>query len=138
MATDCSMRRSGSPTSLQLWRAGLARRLNQLSSKKPTTHSERPSARPINRSLAKLAFFLAYSGSGEVIHLLARSQRTPIRASVARTLSAVMGSSVKPSSKLTSAANSSVHTLVSFRYSVGLWCKSSRKASARSGPWKAL
>src|SRR5918995_3761333 len=82
-------------------------------------------------------FFLSYSGSGEVIHLLARSQRTPIRASVARTVSPVMRSSVKPSSKLTSAANSSVHRLVSFRYSLGLWCKSSRKASARSGS-KAL
>src|SRR5215213_259467 len=83
-------------------------------------------------------FFLAYSGSGEVIHyFLARSQRTPIRASVARTVSAVMRSSVKPSSKLTSAARSSVHRLVSFRYSLGLRCKSSRKASARSGS-KAL
>src|SRR5215210_851247 len=82
-------------------------------------------------------FFLAYSGSGEVIHFLARSQRTPIRASVARTVSPVMRSSVKPSSKLTSAARSSVHRLVSFRYSLGLWCKSSRKASARSGS-KAL
>src|ERR671910_1696631 len=57
-------------------------------------------------------FFRAYSGSGEAIHLLARSQRTPIRASVARTVSPVMRSSVKPSSKLTSAANSSVHRLV--------------------------
>jgi hypothetical protein len=86
-----------------------------LVSKKPTTHSGRPSARPINRSLAKLALFLAYSGSGEVIHLLARSQRSPIGASDARTVSAVMRSSVKPSSKLISAANSSVHTLVCFR-----------------------
>src|SRR5215204_5043146 len=57
LATDCSMRRRGSPASLQLLRAALASRLNQLSSKKPTTHSERPSDRPINRSLAKLAFF---------------------------------------------------------------------------------
>ena len=39
-----------SPASLQLWRAGLASLLNQVSSKKPTTHSGRPSARPINRS----------------------------------------------------------------------------------------
>src|SRR5215210_4672559 len=82
-------------------------------------------------------FFLAYSGSGEVIHLLARSQRTPIRASVARTLSPVMCSSLKPSSKLTSAANPSVHRLLSLPKFLGLWCKSSRKASARSGS-KAL
>lgn len=56
LATDCSMRRRGSPASLQLWRAGLARRLNQVSSKKPTTHSGRPSARRINRS--RRLFFL--------------------------------------------------------------------------------
>src|SRR5215211_7250316 len=62
LATDCSMRRSGSPASLQLLRDGLARRLNQLSSKKPTAHSGRPSARPINRSLAKLAFFSCILG----------------------------------------------------------------------------
>src|SRR5215203_7084232 len=50
LATDCSTRRRGSPPSLQLPRAGLASLLNQVSSKKPTTHSGRPSARPINRS----------------------------------------------------------------------------------------
>src|SRR5215204_6140628 len=61
-STDCSMRLRGSPASLKLWRASLASRLNQLSSKKPTTHSERPSARPINRSLAKLAFFSCVLG----------------------------------------------------------------------------
>src|ERR687890_2801743 len=62
LATDCSRRCRGSPASLQLWRAGLASRLNQLSSKKPTTHSGGPSARPINRSLAKLAFFSSVLG----------------------------------------------------------------------------
>ena len=73
-----------------------------------------------------------------MIHLLARSQRTPIRASVARMVSPVMRSSVKPSSKLTSAAISSVHRLVPLPNFLGLWCKSSHKASACSGPWKAL
>src|SRR5829696_7588948 len=62
LASYCSMRRSGSPASLQLLRDGLASRVNQLSSKKPTTHSGRPSARPINRSLAKLAFFSCVLG----------------------------------------------------------------------------
>src|SRR5215217_4007457 len=126
----------GSPASLKLCRAGLASLLNQLSFRKPTTHSGRPAslARLINRSLAKLAFFLAYSGSGEVIHRLARSQRTPNLARVARTVSPVMGSLVKPkpSSKLTSAARSSVHTLVPLPNFLGLWCKSSPKASACS------
>src|SRR5215216_6936031 len=67
-STDCSMRLRGSPASLKLCRAGLASLLNQLSFRKPTTHSGRPAslARLINRSLAKPAFFLAYSGSGEV------------------------------------------------------------------------
>src|SRR5215211_1232846 len=78
-------------------------------------------------------FFLAYSGSGEVIHRLARSQRTPIRESVARTVSPVMRSSVMPSSKLASAAISKVHRLVSLPNFLGFWCKSSRKASACSG-----
>jgi hypothetical protein len=68
-----------------------------------------------------------------VIHLLARSQRIPIRATVAQMVSPMMRSSVKPSSKLTSAANSSVHRLVSLPNFLGLWCKSSRKASAYSG-----
>src|SRR5215212_8421081 len=128
----------GSPASLQLLRAGLARRLNKLSSKKskkPATPSGRASARRINRWRRRWRrLFLAYSGSGEAIHLLARSQRTPIRASLVRTVSPVMRSSVKPSSKLTSAARSSVHhRLVSLPNLLGVWCKSSRKASARSG-----
>src|SRR5215212_385307 len=50
-STDCSTRRRGLPASLQLLREGLASRLNQVSSKNPTTtHSGRPSARRINRS----------------------------------------------------------------------------------------
>src|SRR5215204_3238590 len=60
LATDCSTRRRGSPSSLQLPRAGLASLLNQVSSKKPTTHS----GRPINRSLTKLAFFSLVLGVG--------------------------------------------------------------------------
>src|SRR5215211_5225821 len=63
LATDCSMRRRGSPASLQLWRAGLARRLHQVSSKKPTTHSERPSARPINRSRRLFSRVFGIGGS---------------------------------------------------------------------------
>src|SRR5215217_6972565 len=83
---------------------------------------------------SEASLFLAYSGSGEVIHRLARSQRTPNLARVARTVSPVMGSLVKPkpSSKLTSAARSSVHTLVPLPNFLGLWCKSSPKASACS------
>jgi hypothetical protein len=74
-----------------------------------------------------------------VIQRLARSQRTPKRAKVARTVSPVICSFVRPSSKLTSTARSSVHTLlVLLPNFLGLWCKSSRKASACSGPWKAL
>src|SRR3712207_2063577 len=78
-------------------------------------------------------FFLAYSGSGEVIHLLARSQRTPIRESVARTVSPLTRSLVRPASKLTSAAISIVHRLLCLPNSRGLLCNNSRKASARSG-----
>src|ERR687890_12738 len=65
LATDCSMRRRGSPSSAQLWRAGLASRLNQVSSKKPTTQSGRPAslARPINRSRRLFSFVLGIWGS---------------------------------------------------------------------------
>src|SRR5215211_7658223 len=63
LATDCSTRRSGSPASLQLLRDGLASRLNQLSSKKPTTHSGRPSARPINQSRRLFSSVLGIWGS---------------------------------------------------------------------------
>src|SRR3954452_14280807 len=82
-------------------------------------------------------FFLSYSGSGEVIQRLARSQRTPKRAIVARTVSPVIRSLVRPSSKLTSAARSSVQRLVSLPNFLGFWCSNSRKASACSGS-KAL
>src|SRR5215208_8407 len=62
-STDCSTRRRGSPASLQLPRAGRARRLNQLSSRKPTPHSGRPSAKPINRSRRLFSRVLGIRGS---------------------------------------------------------------------------
>src|SRR5215211_5730192 len=58
-------------------------------------------------------FFLWYSGSGLVIQRLARSQRTPILSKVARMVSPVIRLFVSPSSKLTSAAISSVHKVLS-------------------------
>src|SRR5918993_5415990 len=67
LATDCSMRRSGSPFSLQLLRDGLASRLNQVSSKKPTTHSGRPSARRINRSRRLFSYVLGIRGSDPLL-----------------------------------------------------------------------
>src|SRR5215208_3454007 len=45
-----SSKRRGSPASLQLWREGLAKRLHQVSSRKPTTQSGRLLARRISRS----------------------------------------------------------------------------------------
>src|SRR5215210_1817211 len=78
-------------------------------------------------------FFLWYSGSGLVIQRLARSQRTPIRARVARMVSPVIRSFVRPSSKLISAAISRVHRLLCLPNSLGELCKSSRRSSARSG-----
>src|SRR5215217_3187214 len=82
-------------------------------------------------------FFLAYSGSGLLIQRLARRQRTPRRSRVARTVSPLTRLSVSPSSKLTSAARSSVHKLVSLPTFLGSWCSISRKVSASSGS-KAL
>src|SRR5215212_7174579 len=82
-------------------------------------------------------FFLAYSGSGLVIQRLARSQRTPNRAKVARAVSPVTRSFVRPPANVISAARSSVHRLVSLPNFLGLWCSISRKASACSGS-KAL
>src|SRR5829696_1005113 len=67
------------------------------------------------------SFFPAYSGSGEVIQRLARSQRTPKRASVARTVSPVIRSLVSPSSKLTSAAIFKVQRLLCLPSLRGSW-----------------
>jgi hypothetical protein len=57
------MRRRGSPALLQLFRAALASRLHQLSSRKPTTHSGRPSDRRINRSHRLFSYVLRIWGS---------------------------------------------------------------------------
>src|SRR5215203_2489688 len=77
-------------------------------------------------------FFRAYSGSGLSIQRLARSQRTPSRASVARMVSPLTLLSVRPSSKLTSAAYSSVHKVSSLPKFLGSWWRISRSASAPS------
>src|SRR5919107_1247313 len=77
-------------------------------------------------------FLRAYSGSGLSIHRLARSQRTPSLARVARTVSPVTRSSVSPRSKLTSAAYSNVHRLLSLPNSLGERRSISRKASLPS------
>lgn len=77
-------------------------------------------------------FLRAYSGSELSIHRLARSQRTPILAKVARTVSPVTRSLVSPHSKLTSAAYSNVHRLLTLPNSLGEWRSISRKASASS------
>ena len=57
-------------------------------------------------------FFRAYAGSGLVIHCLARFQPMPSRLRVRRTVSPLTRVLVSPCTQLTSAANSSVHTLV--------------------------
>src|SRR5947209_8338305 len=75
-------------------------------------------------------FFLWYRGSGEVIHRLARCQRTPRRrAKVARIVSPETRFSIKPCSKLTSAAISKVQRLLSLPNSLGEQCSTSLKAS---------
>ncbi len=51
------------------------------------------------------------AGSGLVSYCLARRQRTPKRARVARIVSSLTRVGVSPSAKLTAAANSNVHTL---------------------------
>jgi hypothetical protein len=67
-------------------------------------------------------FFLRiYSGSGLVIQCFARDHLTPSRFKVFRMVSSLTRSLIKPFSKLTSAAKSSVQQLVSFPKSRGLW-----------------
>src|SRR5215210_1304339 len=76
-------------------------------------------------------FFLSYRGSGLVIHRLARCQRTlRRRAKVARIVSPETRFSIKPCSKLTSAAISRVQRLVSLPNSLGERCSNSLKVSA--------
>src|SRR5918996_4157 len=81
-------------------------------------------------------FFRAYAGSGLVIHSLARCQRVPRRARVARMVSPLTRWGVNPCWKLTSAANSRVHRLVGLSKVRGLWCNKARNCSAFS-PGKA-
>src|SRR5918999_1446907 len=82
-------------------------------------------------------FFRAYAGSGLVIHSLARCQRTPKRARVARMVSPLTCSGVNPCWKLTWAANSRVHRLVGLPKVRGHWCSKVRNWSAFS-PGKAV
>ena len=67
-------------------------------------------------------FLRAYSGSGLVIQCLARFQETFNRFKACLTQSSLTWREVMPSAKLTSAANSSVHTLFSLPKSLGLRC----------------
>ena len=85
---------------------GQASRLPQTPSSKPKSQSGCPWASRISRSCP--AFFRTSSGSGLVIHALARHQRTPMRAKMARTVSPLTRQAVKPRSRATSAARSSV------------------------------
>src|ERR671910_874202 len=78
-------------------------------------------------------FFLSYSGSGLVIQRLARCQRTPnFLAKVARMVSPLTRSFVRPSSKLTKAAISKVHKLLGLPKSLGLRWSIPLSFSARS------
>src|SRR5215210_2976124 len=77
-----------------------------------------------------IPFFRAYAGSGLSIQRLARSQRTPSLASVARMVSALTRLSVIPSSKLTSAAIARVQKVPSLPNSLGRWWRSCRRDSA--------
>src|SRR5215204_2712409 len=77
------------------------------------------------------SFFLSYRGSGEVIHRLALSHLTPRRrARVLRMVSPETRLWVSPSSKLTCAAISKVHRLLSYPNSLGERWSISLRASA--------
>src|SRR5215212_1996898 len=87
------------------------------------------------------SFFRAYWGSGLSIQRLARSQRTPSLASVARMVSPLTGLRVMPSSKLTSAAVRKVHRLLRLPYFLGSWWSISRRASdplSSKAAWTSL
>src|SRR4030066_2011223 len=77
-------------------------------------------------------FFRSYAGSGLVIHCLARCHFTLNLLRAVRTASRLTRSGVRPCSKLTSAANSRVHTPLGLPKGGGLWWSSSRKRSACS------
>src|SRR4051812_38689604 len=94
LASDCWTRRGGFPSPLQACNEGRAKRLHQASSSK-AHYSLGVDLREANQPVAP-PFFLSYSGSGEVIQRLARSQSTPMRSKVARTVSALTCSSIIP------------------------------------------
>src|SRR5829696_5245328 len=77
-----------------------------------------------------IPFFLSYSGSGLSIQRFALCQRTPRRTRVARMVSALTRLWVRPSSKLTCAAYSSVHRVPSLPNFLGSWWSISCKARA--------
>src|SRR5918995_4128296 len=74
-------------------------------------------------------FLRAYSGSGLSIQRLARSQRTPSLASVARMVSPLTCLSVMPCSKLASAAVCKVQKVSSLPNFLGSWWSNSQRAS---------
>src|SRR5215510_152430 len=94
-------------------------------------HPVRMSQRQADQPVA-CVFLRAYAGSGLVIQSLARCQRTPSRSRAIRTVSSLTRSAVKPCSKLTCAASSSLQTLVCFPYLRGLSCSSPFRRSAPS------
>ena len=67
-----------------------------------------------------------------MIQRLARNQRTPSLASVARMVSPLTRCAVSPLSKLTSAAISKVHKLLGLPKSLGLRCSISLSLQAPS------
>src|SRR5215203_5473507 len=77
-----------------------------------------------------IPFFRAYSGSGLSIQRLARFQRPPSLASVALMVSPLSCLSVRPSSKLTSAAIASVQKVLCLPNLLGWWWSISRRDSA--------
>jgi hypothetical protein len=92
---------------------GCATRLHQTSSAKASAHAGCAAASRIRHTQRVPGPLLrAYAGSGLVIRCFARCNRTPGRLSVARTVSPVTRSRVIPSPVHTTAARSSVQTLV--------------------------
>src|SRR5215213_279726 len=88
-----------------------------------------------------IPFFRAYSGSGLSIQRLARFQRTPSLASVARMVSPVTLLSVRPCSKLTSAAIASVQKVPSLPNSLGCrWsiCRRDSASPSSKAAWTSL
>src|SRR3954454_10339258 len=64
LASDCWIRRGGRPSPLQACNEGRAKRLHQVSSSKPTTHSGLTSERRISRSRRLFSFVLGV-GAGD-------------------------------------------------------------------------